>query len=477
MLSKVEHHAEIVTANSNEFIPNTSHKKLLGVRVSALIEIIGFLTIALLIDYLCLDGSRYISVQPHPFWVIVLLVCTQYGTTEGLFAAFLSSAVLLAWNLPEQQLDQSIYDYLLVTIKQPLMWLSAAVVLGEVRMRHIKERNELSEELATAREHEHAISDAYTSLKRMKEKLETHMAGELQSSVNAYNAMKSLGTLNPSKILLGVEEVVKAVMDPEKFSVYALGPEGLESAICVGWKQDELYSRRFANTSTIYKEIVGRQRMLCCINDNDAKMLGTEGLIAAPLIDTETGNVFGMLKIEDIGFSKLTLSNVESFRILCEVTGLAHSNAEKYRQAEINSIINQENDLFSYTFFQQQNALFSLLANITSVTPSVISLKLSNLRQFSTKDKALLAEKIKEVIHQKIHDVFQLFNGKKIGAEFYILLPSTSEDRLQFAMKEIQKSFKEATDPLLTKARIEIGYKALGVRKDITQQVINEQPN
>lgn len=474
MLSNIEHHSKMAEEVAGTFLSFRLPKSILGIRRSALVEIVVFLGVTLLIDFICLDGSRYIHVQPHPFWIIILLVCTQYGTSEGLLAAFLSSVALLAWNLPEIQLEQTIYDYLLATIREPLMWLSAAVVLGEIRMRHIKERNELIESLDIAREHENAISDAYTSLKRMKEKLETHMAGELRSSVNAYNAMKSLGTLNPSRTLLGMEEVVKAVMDPEKFSIYSLGPEGLESAICVGWKEEEVYSRRFANNSTLYKEIVGRQSMLCCINDNEAKILGTEGLIAAPLIDADTGNVFGMLKIEDIGFSKLTLSNVESFRILCEVTGLAHSNAEKYRQAEINSIINQENDLFSYVFFQQQSALFEQLANITDIIPAVISLKLNNVRQFSTKDKALLAERIKSLVHEKILDVAQMFNGKKLGAEFHILLPSTTHDKLQFALHELEAGIKNTSDLILSKAEITSAARLLGVRKDISRQVINE---
>lgn len=475
MLSKAGHHVGVESAPSvDEIVSRYTPRTLLGLRLSALVEITLFLGLTLLLDIVFLGGDRYLQVQPHPFWIIILLAAVQYGTSEGLLAAILSSVALLAWNLPPHPLEQNLYDYLLTAAKQPLMWMVAAVILGELRMRHLKERGELVKNLAGTSEREHIISEAYINLKRIKEKLETHMAGELRSSVNAYNAMKSLGTLNPSRTLLGVEEVVKAVMDPEKFSVYALGADGLESATCVGWKEEEPYSRRFPNTSAIYHEIVGRQRMLCCINDNEAKILGREGLIAAPLIDAETGKVFGMLKIEDIGFSKLTLSNVESFRILCEVAGLAHSNAEKYRQAELNSIINMENDLFSYMFFQQQCALLTQLANVAEFTPAVLSLRLMNVRQFSTKDKALLAEEIKRIIHERIHDVAQVFNGKKLGSEFHVLLPATSEDRLKFALGEIQEGLKAAEGTLLSKAHVTMASKLLGVNKDLVRQAAHE---
>lgn len=449
-------------------------KTFLGLQISAFFEIFLFLSMALLVDIFLLDNNRYITIQPHPFWIIVLLISSQYGTREGLLSVALSSIALLAWNIPEPQTGQNVYYHLLHISREPLMWLITAFVLGEIRMRHIRERSELMASLHTAHERENTLSQAYLNMKKLKEKLEIHIASELHSSINTYNAMRTLNTLNPSRTLLGIEEMVKAVLDPEKFSIYALGPQGLESAICTGWDKDETYSRRFPNTSAIYKEIVGRQRMLCCINDSDAKMLGSEGLIAAPLIDADTGNVFGMLKVEDIGFSKLTLSNVESFRILCEVSGLAHSNAEKYRQAEINSIIHQGNDLFSHAFFQQQCALFTQLANITKLTPVVISFKLMNSRDFSTKEKALLAEAIKRLIHGKILDVAQLFNGKKTGTEFHILLPSTSNDRLKFAAREIEAGLEHSTDPLLSRAKIMMAYHSLGIKKDQIRQVPHE---
>ena len=451
-------------ADDTQEINNTRQVKttFLGIRRVAFLEIALFFAIMLILDIVVGSGNRFIDAYPHPFWIIVLLITIQYGTTEGLIVAAVSTTVFLAWNLPAQQLDQSIYDYLLHIVYRPLLWFCSAVLFGELRNRHIKAADELDENFREAEEKNITITNAYGNLKKIKEKLETHMAGELHSSINAYNAIKSIGTLNPSRTLLGMEEFVKAVLDPEKFSVYGLGPDGFESAICVGWDDEgEQYSRRFLNTSPLYHEIAGRQRMLCCINDEDAGILGEEGILAGPLIDSDTGEVFGMLKIEDIGFTRLSLNNVETFRVLCEVTGIAHSNAERYRQAEANSLINMDNHLYSYAYFQQQKKVFTELANWSELSCSILAVRLENTRGFSTAERIQIAQSLKICVDKSIHDITQIFNGKKAGTDYYILLPGQGEHKAAHSIKHLEAAMEGTNDTLLHKADISIELKEI----------------
>ena len=64
-----------------------THRAILGLRVSALVETLLFLAVALLVDSLLGAGDRFSEISPHPFWIIVLLVSTYYGTNEGLATA------------------------------------------------------------------------------------------------------------------------------------------------------------------------------------------------------------------------------------------------------------------------------------------------------------------------------------------------------------------------------------------------------
>ncbi|TAE82367.1 MAG: hypothetical protein EAY76_03250, partial [Alphaproteobacteria bacterium] len=61
-------------------ILDKKHKHFLGLRVSALLEIALFLGLALLINLVFGGSPRFIASQPHPFWILILLVSAQYGS-------------------------------------------------------------------------------------------------------------------------------------------------------------------------------------------------------------------------------------------------------------------------------------------------------------------------------------------------------------------------------------------------------------
>ncbi len=47
-------------------------QKFLGLRVSAIVETLLMLVAFFIVDVVFFDGNRFIDVNPHPFWVVVL---------------------------------------------------------------------------------------------------------------------------------------------------------------------------------------------------------------------------------------------------------------------------------------------------------------------------------------------------------------------------------------------------------------------
>ena len=62
-------------------------RKIAGLRAAALAESLVLLGAALLVDQFLFNGDRFAGVSPHPFWIVVLLVAAQYGTSEALVRA------------------------------------------------------------------------------------------------------------------------------------------------------------------------------------------------------------------------------------------------------------------------------------------------------------------------------------------------------------------------------------------------------
>jgi len=85
--------------------------KLLGIRVSALVEIASFFFIMFLISLFFGLDFNFFSASPHPFWIVVVLISTQYGTTEGLIAALSAFLIFLLGPYPERTILQETFVY------------------------------------------------------------------------------------------------------------------------------------------------------------------------------------------------------------------------------------------------------------------------------------------------------------------------------------------------------------------------------
>jgi polysaccharide biosynthesis protein PelD len=317
--------------NVNGALAETNALTFFGVRGSAIVETIVFLSIAVMLSFVAGGGTRFSGWAVHPFWIIVLMVTVQYGLKEALMAALFSSVFLLAWNLPEQMMSESSYDYILRAFAQPLLWLAAALVLGGIRERQMSERASLVEGLRNLEDATSVVVDGYNSLKRTKEQLETRLSEERCSIVSAYNIAASLETLDEAKVMTAAEKLIRTALNPVKFSIFRFSDGGLRLKAAYGWDNNDEFSARFDSADTLTKAIVQDKEIVSIAYPDDEPILEGEGQLAGPIYDAETGSLYGMLKIEEANFLNMGIHTEEIFRITCAWIARSATNIEIYR--------------------------------------------------------------------------------------------------------------------------------------------------
>lgn len=308
-----------------KFLKFERYYTFLGLRVSAWVEIFCFFIITTLIAFFAGISFNFFGVCPHPFWILVLLISAQYGTVEGIVAAIVSSLVLLAGPLPLRSILQDRSEYFLSLTASPLEWFVAAVILGELRMKHIRERNTLIDAALEAKEREQKIADAYQALKKLKERLEMRVASEMQTTLSVINGFKDLEAKGKEGIIKGAAELTKSLVAPEKFSIFLLEPDGLKCVYKNNWKEDDPYVNEFPPASLLYQEIVEKRRLVS-VQGSDPRILNDQGVLAVPLMSTKTRQVFGMIKLEEIPFLRLRTTAIESLHSIGDWVGSAYAN-------------------------------------------------------------------------------------------------------------------------------------------------------
>ena len=254
------------------------HRTFLGIRLSAIFETLIFLIVVTFLNFLFGDGKRFIGMSLHPFWIIILLVTVQYGTIEGLFAVLMSTLFLYAWNIPQQKIEESLFDYQFDLAFLPCLWFITAFVLGELRMRLGWENEKLRKQYVQAKNEAETIASAYNLVKDANANLEIHLTSQEKTAAATYRTFKSLSSQDPAQIIFGIEPIVETALSPQKFSVYAFGPNGFEATTSHGWTKADHFVRRFKPDSQMYQAVAEKRNMICVVNKADKKILGSEGL-------------------------------------------------------------------------------------------------------------------------------------------------------------------------------------------------------
>lgn len=440
-------------------------------RSSALLEIGIFFFLALAIDQLFFKGDRFFTVNPHPFWALVLLVSVQYGVKEGILAALASTVVLLVGNMPMQSEGEYFFNYVYQVSFNPIFWFLAALILGELRQRHIRRTQKLAQEYYESRVREENIADKYNEIRKIKEGLEFRVAGQLRTAFSAYEAARSIEQLDPLQVLKGAAELVRVLINPAQFSIYVLKNDKLICAQTNGWAEDAAYIREFGNEDPIYQQLLMQGRVLNLINERDEEVMRGQGMLASGFFDSASGRMFGIIKIESMGFSVMNFSTIESFKVLCEWVGTAYGRAMDFQRARRDSIVSPDSNMLSGGFLQHQVKYLPELAKRIGFDASMITIKMVAPEKMEEAGRKLAAVALSEIIAANTRKVDQLFEESITGkdslshSEYTLILPNTPLRNASVVAQKIMNQLRQNTNPDLVGVSLELGIQSLFQRE------------
>ncbi len=400
----------------------------LGIRRSALLEITLFLLVALVADLLFGDGTRYWDATPHPFWLIIILVSAQYGTSEGLLASAFASAALLTLNLPKQLLGEDIYSYLFTVLEQPLMWFCMAVLVGELRMRHIRERDMLREQLRLSTDREETITADYHRIQHTKQELEVQVASQENTALATFKAAREIEKVHPDEVLQGVITIVNSTMRAKKFSMFLLQDDQLNLVLQHGWTDDDLFSKTFQPTSPLFQHVIKEQHVLSIANETDEPILGQEGVLVGPLVNQDDQRVIGMLKIDEMEFLDLSITSAQTLTALCDWIATTYTHALLYQSAQADHVASDTLPPNSPRSFAKQKAMLRDMASHIGFDLSMIVVRLENIERLELDQINRIPHAITTLQETILKPLEAVDDYDDTAHEYAVLLPGASRD-------------------------------------------------
>ena len=275
------------TAARPQQAPGVQRGLLLLPPLNAVLELALFVVVVLCVDAFVPSFSLN-SIEPNPSWLPVLLLSVQYGTVSGLLAAGVCIALSMQTGFPEQDVGENLFVYLLRAWAQPMLWISAAVLLGQFRTRHIAERAELTQELATLSSQRTAIADYANNLRNRCDALERHLAShDGPEPVAVLAEIARVAAAGPAELPASFRSVMAAALPGAAGGLYLITPTGVRLLATTG--QDGIgsapgeHSGDATVTPALLGELEARRRPVSGLTKEGELLLAGKALVAVPV--------------------------------------------------------------------------------------------------------------------------------------------------------------------------------------------------
>lgn len=299
-----------------------SFKKLQNRRLAGVAETSALLIIVTLADASGFFPVRLAEIQPHPFWVPVILAASIYGRLTGYLIASLAVLAGAALDWPDLTKHEDFYDFLIANSSNAIMWLGAATVLGSFRENHLNKLREVQEAHDHRASEAQILSERCRSLIREVGKLENRIAASGGSAVGkTLDLFERLLKLPPHQTFDGYRQALHHLIGADGIELHVPSRHGWVTAMPNTGADADMPAD--SATSRICATVAAGDRVYNCIRDSDQDLLSGRASLAAP-IRAGNGDLLGVVIVREVDPACLSRAGEVAIAIGNFILGARH---------------------------------------------------------------------------------------------------------------------------------------------------------
>ena len=183
-------------------------------KFSPFLEILVFYSLLAVVNWKFVpEAPAFFEIEPHPYWLGILLFGFRYGIGCGLAARLTAAALYLglSWVFIEKYLffDASFYAL-------PTWFIMGGTVIGLGVQRYQQKIGALQKEKATALQNEQPLRDEIKTLREINAGLEKKIVSQMASVMTLYEGSRKLENTHIDELYLAILDFISATLEAEE---------------------------------------------------------------------------------------------------------------------------------------------------------------------------------------------------------------------------------------------------------------------
>lgn len=384
------------------------------------------------------NSIAFQNIHPHPYWIVILLIASRYGTLQGVIAGGLAAVTFIALGSTSGHIDFSHDAFPHGAFKYPFLFLLVGGVLGEIRSNYKKKYQRLEKKHNELREDLHDLETLHGAMTESKEELEKRIAFQSSTTLNLIERFNSMQTLELDELYVKCLKLLEEHLNVTSSSIYLIQNNRLELFARRSKTEDSTLPDSVELTYGMMGEVVTGKKVVTINRSNGVEMsqFDRSDLIMSAPIKRKDDAILGVINIESIPFFDFTTNTVRIFEMLSHWISSLVDKAIQFKKLKDRNIADEITGAYNYFYFEKRLTYEVARAKRFNTALSLVLLQVQKFNEMDEGERRnvllVLNGLFKNILRQT--DIISKYRDDDI---FAIILPCQTSAAAEKIMKRL----------------------------------------
>lgn len=429
--------------------------------------------------YFLPELPAFSGIDPHPFWMGILLFGFRYGILPGLTAGLVSAFLYVGinWLQGERYVFEDMTFYVL-----PGIFIIGGTLMGLGVERYQKRISNQEKEVLLRQKNEEVLNEELKTVQEINRGLEKRIVTKMATLVTLYEGARRLEVVDLDDLYPAILEFVAKTTGAEELSFYLRNNEGWQVKTRYGLKEYRKYPQQLKMNEGI-AGLAGSKNKIITIRDfvgpnrkseEMPELLG-DCLIAGPLRQGERGDVRGVICIHHIPFLSFNSATINLFGFILEWGSRALMKAAYVAELKAQEILNPDFQIYSAKYLTSRLRQEFSRSQTYYLPLGIHLIQIKNLASLDPVKRLNFLTSISALLRKIGREIDVVACHSEIDIPFAVLVITASPKQVQEIKEKIEKILHEVFDNsqmLAAGIRLKIGTANFSPQVTSTDQLL-----